>query len=89
MEKTTVKTPKAITADITCLDCGATRTVAIQDAKQVKRCTACQEVYRKAQQKKYRKNYIQSLRQKIETLEKRVAELTSTPVEAEKTEEAE
>lgn len=44
----TQKEKKASTVDIKCIDCGATRTIKVQDAFQVKRCMDCQSKYRKA-----------------------------------------
>ena len=67
--------PKQLTVTIVCVDCGAERTVAVQDAKQVKRCVACQEKYRKVQRKEYRKNLIKGLRATIETQKALIDEL--------------
>jgi hypothetical protein len=82
MEKTEAKvkeitpkdnTPKTMDAikqvNITCIDCGAIRTVGKGEGFQVKRCVKCQAIHRKALRKAYKKNRIQQLRERVEGLE--------------------
>lgn len=55
---------------ITCVDCGATRTINKGEEFQVKRCIPCQEKHRKGLRKGYRKNKVQRMRERIVQLEK-------------------
>lgn len=57
------------TVEIVCVDCQATRTIAKQEAFQVKRCVSCQEAYRKEQRKVYRKNRMLNLKTRVQLLE--------------------
>jgi Zn-finger protein len=63
------------TVGITCVDCGATRTIARQEAFQVKRCVDCQEKYRKERAKGYRSNRIKSLKEQLATAQAKIQEL--------------
>jgi hypothetical protein len=84
MEQATVtKEAKQLTVEIVCVDCGSTRTVAVQDAKQVKRCVACQEKYRKVQRKEYRKNLVKDLREHVTSLEAQVLRLEQEKLDLE------
>lgn len=74
---------KQLTVDVTCVDCGAIRTVAVQDAKQVKRCVECQEKYRKAQRKEYRKNLVKDLRTTVAEQAEQIANLKGQIAELE------
>lgn len=58
------------TAEITCIDCGATRRIKVQDLFQVKRCAPCQ----KASQRKTR-NEKMKVKNAAKAEEKRQAEL--------------
>jgi ribosomal protein S27E len=68
------KEPKPKTTEIACVDCGERRTIATQDAFQVRRCVACQAEYRKEQRKQYRKNRIRGLQERILALETQLSE---------------
>jgi hypothetical protein len=61
--------PKQAMTTIKCIDCGTEREIKVQDAFQVKRCVECQNAYRKAQRKQYRKNRVLNLRSRIGELE--------------------
>lgn len=66
-QATTGATHPSLTT-IECVDCGAKRIIAKQEAFQVKRCVACQKLYSKERRKQYRKARIQALKDTIEAL---------------------